>query len=78
MRRIILLVTVAVVMAAMLVLGPGSATAVPGDDFPPGQGPSPNALKGLSKAEIKSSQSKSTTNDIVIVKLIDKASPSPS
>lgn len=49
MKRIILLVTVAAMMAVMMVASAAPALALP-EDFPPGEGPSVNAFEGLSTA----------------------------
>ena len=50
------------------------------DEFPPGQGPSFNAVGGLehadANAKAKGKKGRVQMNDIVIVKLLDKASPS--
>ena len=78
MRRIIALLTVALVMAAMMAASAFPAFAVPGNSFPPegGEGPSANALGGLTTAQTKSSKSgKVSVSDIVIIKKIEKASP---
>jgi hypothetical protein len=83
MRRIMLLVTVALVMAAMMVVTATSAFAVPGDNFPPSQaqGPSENAFGGLSTA-VENTQKpkpnpKPTPRDLPVIKLQDKASSGP-
>jgi hypothetical protein len=76
MRRIIMLVTLALVMAAMMLASALPAFAVPGDSFPPegGEGPSVNASDGLTMAQRKSTKSKGVS-DIVIIKKLDKVSP---
>jgi hypothetical protein len=82
MRRIILLVTVALVMAAMVVMTASSAVAFPGDTFPPtqAQGPSENAFGGLTTAVENTQKPKLNprppVSDLPVIKLQDKATPS--
>jgi hypothetical protein len=82
MRRITLLVTVALVMAAMMVVTASSAFAFPGDTFPPSQaqGPSENAFGGLTTAVENTQKPKPTPrppiSDLPVIKLQDKATPS--
>ena len=81
MRRIMLTVTVALVMAAMIVVTASSAFAFPGDTFPPGQaqGPSENAFGGLTTAVENTQNPKPTPrppiSDLPVIKLQDKATP---
>jgi hypothetical protein len=76
-----MLLTVALVMAAMMVVTATSAFAVPGDTFPPSQaqGPSENAFGGLSTAETNTQKPKPNPNprtrDLPVIKLQDKATP---
>ena len=72
MRRIMMLLAVAAMMAVLVAASAAPTFAVP-EDFPPGVGPSADAVDGLLKAESKS-KTRSGTHDIVITKLIDKAS----
>ncbi len=82
MRRIMLLVTVALVMAAMMVVTASSAFAFPGDIFPPGQaqGPSESAFGGLTTAVENTQKPKPNPrppiSDLPVIKLQDKATPS--
>jgi hypothetical protein len=85
MRRIMLLVTVALVMAAMMVVTvvtASSAFAFPGDTFPPSQaqGPSENAFGGLTTAVENTQKPKPNprppVSDLPVIKLQDKATPS--
>ena len=82
MRRIMLLVTVALVMAAMMVVTASSAFAFLGDTFPPNQaqGPSENAFGGLTSAVENTQKPKPNPrppiSDLPVIKLQDKATPS--
>ena len=68
-----MLVAVALVMAAMMV--PATpAFAIPGDNLPPGEGPSENAIGGLTTAasETNNGAGKVKVSDILITKLLER------
>jgi len=71
MRRIMMLLAVAAMMAVLVAASAAPTFAVPEDFL--GEGPSANAVDGLLKAESQS-KTRASTHDIVITKLIDKAS----
>ena len=73
MRRIMMLLAVAAMMAVLVAASAAPTFAVP-ENFPPGEGPSVNAVDGLSTAASKS-KTRSGTRDIVITQLKDKATP---